>query len=808
MSRIHTTSPLYVFLVFLFAGILSSCSSDDLPVSTDGAILTLKIGLPGEGSIVTRATEEGIATFNENTINTVDLFLYHKDATDNVEPLYTARLTTSSGLTFNPEDGKAMLNVNVPLSSFYKLFPDNTVNTCRAYVIANRPETTTGTDNLLPTDGLSIANLKEKLVLYSSMFGQTTGGSTNTPEIPNDFVMDGENTISCTNRTLNGHIDVRRLAAKVTLTVDCADEVTVKDENGNDITWLPQETQMFVSFRNGLNRTLLGMTANENLYVPDKEKDQFDINNIQLATTKDNTTDKITSIYTNRPFYTYPINWKSDADSRPYMVLVIRWVNKNGSGNYINTYYEVSIDDINACLLRNCHYKITQQVSVLGSTNPNEPLTLKPSYIILNWGNALTGTNQTNTDADIEAMKYLVVDENRITMRNTQSKQIFFFSSDPIEITSITVKKMNVNGTTAGTVDLASRTFDNAEGNNIYTIPASGNLKREVTVKVHEEGDMHYMSFSHELVNTMTQDADYTEYEFEIHIQHRDNDTYDETIKITQYPMIPIKAERNSGYVSSSNYNSYKGYISVNGYGNTNNVKAYNNSETVFGSVNGISSNAGNKNPNRYIISVTALTEKIDPEDTSSDFIIGDPRTLEPAMNLIKLDNDESFVTSWTQGYDGDKNIRTLQYYHPTEESERTRQMISPQFMIASSYAVTSDMDKNEARKRCATYQEDGYPAGRWRLPTEAEVKYIVQLSAWNIMPVLFGYVSTSGSYGNDAEYWSANGQIAVNSKTGKVESSSETSASVRCVYDTWYWTDKCDKTKFTWGDKAGDLYN
>lgn len=801
MSRIHTTSPLYVFLIFLFAGILSSCSSDDLPVCTDGAILTLEIGLPGEGAIVTRATEEGIATFNENKISSVDLFLYHRDATDNAEPLYTARLTTSSGLG----DAKATFNVNVPLASFYKLFPDNTVNTCRAYVIANLPEAT-GTDNCLPTDGLSIANLKEKLVLYSSKFGQTTDDSPNKPEIPVDFVMDGESTINCTNRTLYGHIDVKRLAAKITLTVDCADEVTV-NEGGEEVTWLPQKTQMYVSFRNGLNRTLLGMTATENLYVPDKENDQFDINNINLTTIKDNN-GEITSIYTNRPFYTYPINWKTDADSRPYLVLVIQWVNNAGNGTPKTTYYEVAIDDINACLLRNCHYKITQQVSVLGSTNPNTPLILKPSYIILDWGNALTGTNQTITDADIEAMKYLVVDENRITMRNTQSKQIFFFSSDPIEITSITVKKMNVNGTTAGTVDLASKTFDNDEGNNIYTIPASGNLKKEVTIKVHEEGDMHYMSFSHELVNTMTEDADYTEYEFEIHIQHRDNDTYDETIKITQYPMIPIKAERNSDYVSSSNYNSHKGYISVNGYGNTNNVKAYNNSETVFGSVNGISNNAGNKNPNRYIISVTALTEKIDPEDTSSDFIIGDPRTLEPAMNLIKLGNNESFVTSWTQGYDGDKNTRTLQYYHPTEESERTEQMISPQFMIASSYAVTSDMDKNEARKRCATYQEDGYPAGRWRLPTEAEVKYIVQLSAWNIMPVLFGYVSTSGSYGSDAEYWCANGQIAVNSKTGEVKSSSATSASVRCVYDTWYWTDKCTKTQFTWGDKAGDLYN
>ena len=685
-----------------------------------------------------------------------------------------------------------MLNINIPLASFYKLFPDNTVNTCRAYVIANRPGATTGTDNCLPTDGLSIANLKEKLVLYSSnKFGQTTDGSPNRPEIP-DFVMDGENTINCTNnRTLNGHIDVKRLAAKITLTVDCADEVTV-NEGGEEVTWLPQKTQMYVSFRNGLNRTLLGMTATENLYVPDKENDQFDINNINLTTIKDNTTDEITSIHTNLPFYTYPIYWKTDADSRPYMVLVIQWVKKNGNGIGITTYYEVAIDDINACLLRNCHYKITQQVSVLGSTNPNTPLTLKPSYIILDWGNALTGTNQTITDADIEAMKYLVVDENRITMRNTQSKQIFYFSSDPIEITSITVKKMNVNGTTAGTVDLASRAFDNAEGNNIYTIPASGDLKREVTIKVHEEGDMHYMSFSHELVNTMTEDADYTEYEFEIHIRHRGDDAYNETIKITQYPMSPIKAEQNSDYDDGDgNIDKNNGYVKVNNQNGNSNTQ-----NGLYGNTNGIG-NVSNKNPNRYIISVLALP---DSED-GRKFIIGDPR--QSNVNNLGLDTKTSTQSRPTMKYDFDTNNRKLKYYHPTDESESTKSFIAPQFMVASSYGGTSQESKDVHRQRCATYQEDGYPAGRWRLPTQAEIEYIVKLSAWGVIPDLFGNPDNdSFSY-----YWSANGAVGVNAYANTTTiSTNRSDAAVRCVYDIWYWTDKCDKAQFTWGDKAGDL--
>ena len=151
-------------------------------------------------------------------------------------------------------------------------------------------------------------------------------------------------------------------------------------------------------------------------------------------------------------------------------------------------------------------------------------------------------------------------------------------------------------------------------------------------------------------------------------------------------------------------------------------------------------------------------------------------------------------------------------YYHPTDETERTENMIAPEFMIASSYGVTSDISKEAARKRCASYQEDGYPAGRWRLPTQAEVMYIVQLSAWGIIPHLFGYVTTNNDgtvtgSDRDAPYWSANGQIMVNAGKGTARVYNSTSnTAVRCVYDTWFWgrdeDDKCDRTQYTWGDE------
>ena len=102
-------------------------------------------------------------------------------------------------------------------------------------------------------------------------------------------------------------------------------------------------------------------------------------------------------------------------------------------------------------------------------------------------------------------------------------------------------------------------------------------------------------------------------------------------------------------------------------------------------------------------------------------------------------------------------------------------------------------MDYEDAEKRCAAYQEDGYPAGRWRVPTRAEVKYIIQLSGWGIIPVLFN---------NGSDYWSAHGVVENNYGTFSDVNTDE--AYVRCVYDTWYWGtgQLVDKDKFVYGDK------
>lgn len=149
------------------------------------------------------------------------------------------------------------------------------------------------------------------------------------------------------------------------------------------------------------------------------------------------------------------------------------------------------------------------------------------------------------------------------------------------------------------------------------------------------------------------------------------------------------------------------------------------------------------------------------------------------------------------------ESFRALKWYYPTERSTRTENMLSPSYRISSKFGGTEfgNITMPYAEYRCAAYQEDGFPAGRWRLPSKAEVWFIAQLSAKNVFEFLFNAGGT---------YWSANGAITIN-KNGTVSTSDKTEALLRCVYDSWYW-DKVDGREgdprmddpsvFVWGDK------
>ena len=150
----------------------------------------------------------------------------------------------------------------------------------------------------------------------------------------------------------------------------------------------------------------------------------------------------------------------------------------------------------------------------------------------------------------------------------------------------------------------------------------------------------------------------------------------------------------------------------------------------------------------------------------------------------------------------GDEPYRSLRWYYPTENSSRTENMVAPSYRISSKFSGIEfgNLDKKYAEYRCAAFQEDGFPAGRWRLPTKAEINFIGMLSAKGFFEFLFN---------NNGVYWSANGAVKVSGSS--VDLTNSDTALLRCVYDSWYW-DKIDglegdprqpqRDVFVWGDK------
>lgn len=286
-----------------------------------------------------------------------------------------------------------------------------------------------------------------------------------------------------------------------------------------------------------------------------------------------------------------------------------------------------------------------------------------------------------------------------------------------------------------------------------------------------------------------------------------------------------------------------------------------------------------NWNPNLYLVTITQLSQEL-----GEKYIIDDPRSYNinndlsnnygnytvdggtttvfkdeywyftnrasgykyakfdsPQSTMPTIDGTEATLSYTIPGYVtaealGESSKRTLKYYYPTREDESNKYTIAPKFRICSSYAGTAGyLTREMSRRRAAAYQEVGYPAGRWRMPTFGEVEYMMTLAAEEKIPRLFGTTSSGTWY-----YWCAQGAVAVpdaNDKTGKVEivtpptdarpattyytlplapfSGDNFIGRTRFVYDEWYWgSETLEQSvagvadtirpiyKFTWGDK------
>ena len=176
------------------------------------------------------------------------------------------------------------------------------------------------------------------------------------------------------------------------------------------------------------------------------------------------------------------------------------------------------------------------------------------------------------------------------------------------------------------------------------------------------------------------------------------------------------------------------------------------------------------------------------------EYIIGDPRVPSgwTSNDLVP------YLSNMTNNYTSTAGAQSTAWGDMASEimiGTLEPNFIAPSFYIVSYWTRPTDSTNpritfDMAQKRCATLQEAGLPAGRWRLPTEAEVYFCTQLQINGQIPRLFtssgnqGYYSSSGyayytaeTNSNNYRYWWWNNHY---NGTGGI--------SVRCVYDVWYW--------------------
>lgn len=773
------------FYLTLAAALLlavAACSDDSFNgPDPDGGAGYIKIRL-SSSSHGSRAGE--VDKLNENLISSAVLCLSPLTSTDDMPPVLTQRF---SGLTGSTE----VLEVKLTDDMRNALFPGNAV-TCKAYVVANLPD---GPSSV--TDGMSVSDIRA--IAVTSDFA--------TSNVQSSFVMDGDNTVTLLNpgttaESVSGKIDLQRAASKITIAVNVPESITVDGQ-----VWRSERTNMSVLITNGVQSSAVNPATHTLVTGDYYNTTTVSENQTHRQRKLEAGTDTKFTYELTSPFYTYPNEWNPDDSESPmtYMTLMVPW-KLDGEDSYRTCYYMVPVIRTGNTIGRNIHYRVKINVNILGSFTPDEPFTLDDlSYTAAEWGSV-------PVDVDIADYRYLVVDQNHYTMDNVESTFIPVYTSHPTTVTNVEMTYYRYYTTSQGIekpITITTTQYENTKDKGYGDIWTCDFLNPD---KVDLVNPSTGINFSHKLVvwnpynqnnesvsltnlrsdNTVntninsisyyrpSNDPAYSRYDVKITIVHTDKvgkpdaDNFTKTITITQYPQMYINSVKN---YSGNNATAAAGNMWVNG--NQRNNSSWNTASGLTGN---------NTNPNQYIINITQLDYQEEQK-----YVIGDPRT-------FTVDNLD--YNGWTKSWSiyNNKNDNILTYYYPTENSSRTEKMIAPKLKVASSYGVCGQITYKEAQRRCASYQEMDCPAGRWRIPTIAEMEFIINLSNEKKIPAL--YTNT-----RDVYYWSAQGRVISNDINENPTPDMDGSAAVRCVYDEWYWENEPlekvnGRYRFTWGDR------
>ena len=597
-------------------------------------------------------------------------------------------------------------------------------------------------------------------------------------------------------------IGLTRTAAKLVLNFNVKDSFTDKFNN----TWVPVTDQMWVNFVNARKNAVVEAAPAEFT----AKTDYFTTSQVS-PTSVTSTKDGYTS-WTAEVVYTYPQAFTTSDNKAPYFKLYCPWTCPSKGMN--NFYYKIILPQLTT-FNRNTIYTLTVDVSAPGGTEDDWALVADYIYVA-DWFAPKA------VAAEFESALYLDVPVREYTIYGIDDISVPVVSSNDIEIVSCTGSQKTVQG---GTKTPRAVTLNSKPTTGNYCV-ATGS----------ESFDLHY-ELDPDITTTTNTRFDCTPIEWTVTIRHKASSdepylTKEVTVTITQYPS--IYAELLEG--GNSFINGYYALQTASVYNNPSSQQSYtaddgktyyrwrsgsglftdpDNSEGANDLVNGsygrLNQQVDGKGSTMTIVTVTAFSESssiytiwsygtssgTSGNGTPSDFeyIIGDPRV---PWNEFWIDFPENQrnLRPYLWGGTGtaqnpNPNTEDWQNVDRIMVAGKQKNIIAPAYMFSSDVGGrpgNNGTRYENAVKRCATYQEAGYPAGRWRLPTEAELYFAYCLQHMEVIPHLFnggaGYHASSGN----AFDWHTTHSAPNGSDPESFQNGGTNVHSIRCVYDIWYW--------------------
>jgi len=767
---------------------MASCVREN-HTAKEGGSLTLQ--LKASDLIETRAED----TKEESAIDHFDYFIFSDE--EGTKVLHSGRVSGATSIKFETtEDGE---------------YKDMRTAITYAYVLANYSSEIShpykGTlDDLL---NLEISNSPNSLFAPFVMDSYDVNEETWLHKLkPLKLNEEREETINLT-----------RVAAKLVLNLKIDDEVTINGEK-----WTPDPETLLGYMWNSLSTATVKGDTLKRGDTHAQDDDFFAYSQSHGYTKSDDGT------YTFDAFYSYPQYFEKGDNGEIFFNVALNWSSDlKGSTQF---WYKIAFPGLTS-ILRNRQYNMSATLAVLGGT-VDDYAEVQGNYYVADWFAPME-----HSGTGLVSPRYLYIISDTIYVYNQDS--------------------LNVN--VSSSHDIVAR-VDSARHRNYYSDTVEEIDSDRYTLKVYNDSTSKSFTLTCKLdMNPSDDNYDISRILYKIVVAHEDtgfDSGMRDTLYVMQHPAAYITHTTSNGsvFVNGQHYDTSNKFCNqsdrvyvydskLEGETVESYYRYYYTDECSLGVIVNPSSITGglHDNTNQYLynIHVTVLPE-------STGYSLGDPRAIANGYN-----KDSGFVNpnegnlgfktfkGWdiksSGGYygqtytvalgDGTEWLadedRPKYWYQPTSITKR--KTVAPSFIIASSYGKTTPSSYAVAHDRCAAYQEAGYPAGRWRLPTIAEIIYITDISDGEHIPALFDEGGSGTSSEPYTAYW-ASGEIAYMGQTGKdlgfsydgfdgvisiedatfsnnlyIKNGKYYRFGTRCVYDTWYWGEEpVSDYLTTWG--------